>query len=400
MKSLLTLFALIGCSIAFSQPIQRHQCEIITEKGYAAIVDSKIDGDGNLIHVGWYYDTVVSQRYSYMLKTDLSGNLLWNMKLGSTSSDLPIRVIVAANGDYLVLCKSLRSTVVRISKNGSLIWWKLYYPYLGGAVGSEAGGLTELPNGDIAICYHNDDDKNSTYVQNEGYITMLDSAGEIKWGKKYGYTQSWNNDEYIFNDIAFYNNRLYVAGKTSNQSIYGGEAMLMELDTSGNILKIRRFGNIVNTNGKNFRHYSLNDITVRDGKLFLNGVTDTITNYFPSYQLVAVLDTGSAVVKAKILKTPASLYSRSKLFIKDTNDFYVVLRPFNSASTEYNSVFVARLTNGSLAWVKKETVNNLLVSINSVNVLEDTVVMTGRKPRSAFLSRFTATLPTAQLYGG
>ena len=135
----------------------------------------KYMSDGNLIAAGFTYSGPGGARDVYVVKTDINGNVLWAISLGSTAFEEIYSIDEDSSGNIYCIGGDL---IIKLDANGSLLWQKKY---------TEAGGaspifysLSILPSGDIittGLMYYSS--------LNHGIIVKFDSNGNIIWNKSY-----------------------------------------------------------------------------------------------------------------------------------------------------------------------------------------------------------------------
>ena len=165
-------------------------------------------------------------------------------KLYSTSgpTNLGCEAIEQANGDIL-LC-GIRSVptggggyvgnviLMRTDKRGNTIWTK----ELGTPVDRElAFAMEQLPGSDLIIVGSINTPPNA--VTMDALIIRCDTAGNIKWQKRY--------DDTLQNaalSLAIDGNSIIVCGDTYPDSNYNSDLWLLKLDMNGDTLWARSFG--------------------------------------------------------------------------------------------------------------------------------------------------------------
>lgn len=174
----------------------------------------------------------------YVVRVNSSGNLMWSGKYNTPSDSEHARgVMVASNGDIIVVGSdnqdgfgSSDGLIMRLSSTGVFLWSRLY----GGSSNEHFHGVHELPSGNILIS-----GSSSTFGpgSTDGYVLKLNFQGDIIWDYTYGAggTSAFNSSA-LTND---YN--LLCVGFTDS---YGGGSQVLttKIDTNGTMVWTTVFG--------------------------------------------------------------------------------------------------------------------------------------------------------------
>ncbi|MBK6446771.1 MAG: T9SS type A sorting domain-containing protein [Bacteroidetes bacterium] len=263
------------------------------------ISDVKQMSDGNFLLVGSTYSSPLDTSYSdiVVIKVDDSGFLVWSKVFGGVDYDEAQSLVDMGNDHFVILGNTwsygsvLKSALaMEIDGNGNQVWANVSsttvsnYFYKG----------AKTPDGFIAA--------GGTYNVNGGtnfdhYVTKFDSTGHILWSKRFGTVDAdWSYDikptstgGYIVAGISIVNTaggtdlnifKLNSSGNVDWNYNYGGlqferpssivesangnfviggftnvgdsvniinQNLLMEIDTMGNVLWSRTFGDITST---------------------------------------------------------------------------------------------------------------------------------------------------------
>jgi hypothetical protein len=335
-----------------------------------SIANSRIDNDGYMIHVGTYFKP---NSNLLIVKTDKAGNVLWSRSRAPVGGEMGWRVRVAANGDYLIM-SSGPMTVTRVDPSGNLLWSKkLSFSTDAGAPRS----ITETSDGNIIICGQHDFFP-AGLSQFEGFLIALDAAGVVQWAKSYGHSQLIA-DDYIFNDVACVGNEIWVAGEFNEGGSFQQRGLVMKFDLNGDLLAGRILASLQNVNGENLQSYVFKDLSVREGRIFLNGRADTVGGLaYSTHQLIARLDTAAFSLNAMILSSGNSPYlGLPGFFVKDTNVIYSCLTTLSGTAGGWRRSLITKLMGGAIVSVKQKNLDSFFL-VNSINVAGDTVITTGR----------------------
>lgn len=221
--------------------------------------------DGGFLQVG-ETGFIPNSAKILVVKTDANGNLLWKKEFGSSGHNLG-NSAYETNDSYLI-CGALNqnSALIKLNKtNGNTIFSKTYNN--GGADALEH--IAETPNGLVAVGYINALDVNNTfYTEGQGYLTLLDLAGNK--------TNGININDYTSHAyrVQAYDGALLIAGLSAGAEAYN----LLKYDFLGNRIWSQNFG------GDGNNHCFGMDINA-NGEIFLTGHTTVGTQNWDTYTL-------------------------------------------------------------------------------------------------------------------
>ena len=214
-----------------------------------------------------------------VVKTDASGNLLWQKEFGSSGHNLG-NSAYEINDGYLI-CGALNknSTLIKLDKtNGNTIFSKTYNN--GGTDAIEH--IAETSSGFIAVGYVNAIDPNNTfYTEGAGYLTLIDVAGNKTNGIN---INSYTSHAYRIKEFG---GAMFVSGLSAGAEEYN----LMKFDFSGNIIWNKTFGG---TGNDHCFGMDLNS----SGEIFLTGHTTSGTQNWDTYTM-KINNNGSLIWEKK-----------------------------------------------------------------------------------------------------
>jgi hypothetical protein len=338
MKYILSLLLLLSLNLH----AQNRQLLYKLDNSAVTVTDSKEDPDGNLIHVG--YTGVLP----VIFKTDADGNVLWSRIAALPEHRMFVKVSIAANGDYLAVAKGSFGSLLRIDKNGNTKWYK----YIGysNTINETFNGVTELPNGNIAICGTNDFDYNGMQInlQYQGYLIIADSAGNFLDFKVYGHTQSNIDDQYYFNSLTASGNRIYIVGQYNKKVnvLASNKSLLLTTDLSGNLVSTRLMSDTLLPDNQLVHNLRFGSVSVQSGRLVIGGAGQ-VNATGQVVPFVIHTDTTAGPASLKCILSGPVLLSEPQFMMRDTGDIYcVAMQPVPFSSYAHNA-YVTRLHNGT-----------------------------------------------------
>jgi hypothetical protein len=122
----------------------------------------------------------------YLVKTDLTGTMLWNKTYGGTNSDVAHSVVQTSDGGYALAGYTNSFGIggndvylVRTDSSGNMQWNKTY----GGPNRDEGYSVIQTGDGGYAIAGYTDSFGAGSY---DFSLVKTDAAGNIQWNKTYG----------------------------------------------------------------------------------------------------------------------------------------------------------------------------------------------------------------------
>ncbi|MCE1169663.1 MAG: T9SS type A sorting domain-containing protein [Sphingobacteriia bacterium] len=233
------------------------------------------DGDVSFIH---------GSNDIWLIKTDLSGNLIWEKTYGGSGSESGCKVIPTLDGNLYILGTTWSSDgdisnnpnealviwVLKIDPDGNILWERTF----GGSEREYCTGGTLTSDGGVVVCGYGNSDDGDVSV-NYGYYDMwvfkLNSQGELIWETVIG-----NEDiDYSFSVIETIDKGFLVSG--SSFLYQGGNLSCIDHGTKadGVLAKLDSFGNLEWTQcygGSDYDNINM-IIEVDNGYIFAGAVT-------------------------------------------------------------------------------------------------------------------------------
>jgi hypothetical protein len=216
--------------------------------GYAIAGSTNSSGAGNLDY--------------WLVKTDVSGVMQWNKTYGGTGNDVAMVVVQSNDGGYAVAGRAapLGSTnndfwLVKTDSTGNMLWNKTY----GGALNDQPNSMTLTSDGGYAIFGGT---ASFGAGGNDAWLVKIDSSGNMQWNKTYGGTGT----ESALYAIQTIDGGYALTGSTPSFAVGGVDIYIIKTDASGNQLWQKTYGGTANEDG-----YSL--IQTSDGRYAIVGQT-------------------------------------------------------------------------------------------------------------------------------
>jgi len=189
-----------------------------------------------------YTDSFGNSGQVYLLKTDSSGNLLWEKNFGGTDSDDGYSVVETSDGGLVVTGHTLsfgnswQVYLLKTNSTGDLLWEKFF----GGSSDEIGQCVIETLDGGLVVTGSTSSFGNRQRV----YLVKTDSNGNLLWEKNFGGTR----DDLGYSVVETSDGGLVVTGGTSSFG-NGYQVYLLKTDSTGNLLWERNFGNTNNDYG-------------------------------------------------------------------------------------------------------------------------------------------------------
>lgn len=250
------------------------------------------DGD-----VGFHYGQAGLFDYDlWAIKVDTSGKVLWSEVIGGTGNDKAVDICPAPDGGCYIIGQTtsmdhdcagahnpnyIFAYVARLDIDGKLLWYRKF--------GSNHGAipLSCAPNGKggIVIAAQSDTGGGDVTKHIGGYdfwVVNIDSSNNILWDKNYG-SSAYETPASICLGT---DNSYWIAGSTVDKSFTNVDAWIINIDTSGKLLKSKKLGAL--GEDKATRVCALNDGLVLVGGIY--NAAGPIGGEFPSQFLGGTYD--------------------------------------------------------------------------------------------------------------
>lgn len=222
-----------------------------TDGGYI-IAGGSSSQNGDITFTGGY------RRNDYwIVKTDATGNIIWQKTLGGSGSDVAQSVSQTIDGGYIIAGSSYSTNgdvtgnhgnqdywIVKLNANGGLVWQKA----LGGTGSDVATSAQQTADGGYIVCGFTSSN-NGNVTGNHGatdyWVVKLNSTGNLLWQKTYGGSSS--DDAYSIKQSA--DGGYFVAGQSSSTdgNVTGnhgsaGDYWVIKLNAAGSLLWQKALG--------------------------------------------------------------------------------------------------------------------------------------------------------------
>ncbi len=260
-----------------------------------------------------------------LIKTDANGNVQWSKEIGGADVDVPGYIMQTNDGGYLVFGNSRQNSAtipvygVKTDSTGSVEWQKTYNtsPEFSRALVSN---VIATADGGYVIA------GGTTHLQlfSDIMLMKIDSGGDPQWVNAYGGTA----DEYCGSMIQNNDGDFIVCGTSSSSESDNFDALLMRIDSSGNLIQSALFGTTAADDG------FVSILPLADGSYMLGGATSSfsqvllsdfmmmrITQDFNGPQCDTLTPT---IFQASVFLTATTDFSETDVNIQD-NDVLAVI---------------------------------------------------------------------------
>jgi hypothetical protein len=298
------------------------------------VVESVIEVKDGFIGTG-YSDQSIS-----LYKIDFNGQLIWGKKINYGYG----LSIVKTHDDGFAIAGDAGSSfdgqmcILKFDANGSLQWTKQYDEGLG------SHGRKLLETDDNRFLFAGGYRYSSTTSAYLGYLIKTDSAGNLKWSKKFPNVGS-------FTDLK---------KTTDNNYILLSDKTIIKIDTAGNILWSKTF-----TGPISGYQYWPSILSVTNGGYLIAGYEELSGVV---YGFIIRLDSLGNVLWAKLVD--AGYLELNTAMETGTKDFILTGRRID-ADNNYHHYFIKVNSSGTLVWTKDISGAGLVDYINDLIATSD-----------------------------
>ncbi len=301
-KLLLTIsVSLVAVCFAFGQ-ISQGEYQLggtYADQGYSIIKTN----DGGYAIAGGYGDDYSDSAYLYVIKLDSNFNFKWSKTIGGVGTEYGNSIIQSKDKGYIVVgysssygAGSNDEYVVKLDSAGNVKWTRTS----GGTGDDEATSVVQSANGDYVIAGYTNSFGAGGY---DAYVTELDTAGNLVLSKTYG-----NGFDEKINSMSKTKDKGYIlAGYTNSSGAGGQDVYLLKLDSVFHVTWS-------STLGASNNEIANSVIQTKKGDFAIAGINDSAVGmggYIQGY--VALIDSIGNLKKAEDINSGIYNY-KSEIF--------------------------------------------------------------------------------------
>ena len=222
-----------------------------SDGGYALIGNTNSSGAGNVDF--------------WLIKTNSTGNMQWNKTYGGTGADTGIAVIQNTDGGYAMAGRTTSygaggtdAWLIKTDATGNTLWNKTY----GGTGTENANAMVQTTDGGYA--FFSPTTSFAVGGGQDAWLVKTDAIGNMQWNKTYGGA----GNEFAVYMIQTKDGGYALTGAQNSFGAGGTDVFLIKTDASGNTMWNRTYGGINNDEA-----YSM--IQTNDGGYMMVGHTRT-----------------------------------------------------------------------------------------------------------------------------
>ncbi len=200
----------------------------------------------------------------YLVKSDLSGNVIWSRVYGGSNADGAYSLQQTSDGGFIIGAhvNSFGAGqhdvyLIKINNNGDTLWTKTF----GGISGDRFRDLYQTKDGGFILV---SETLSFGAGNSDVYLIKTDSIGNLLWTKTYGGSSS----DYGYSVRQTSDGGYIIAGYTRSFSAEGTEVYIIKTDNSGNLDWAKSYGGSSDDYG-----YSIRQTT--DGGYIVAGYTES-----------------------------------------------------------------------------------------------------------------------------
>ena len=274
----------------------------------------------------------------YHTRPNYQGEIVWEKTFGGEENDQGYCIIETHDGGYAITGSTESkgngkkdSWVLRLDKNGELIWEKTF----GGDENDQGNSIIETSDDGYAITGSTESKGNG---KQDLWVLKLDRDGELQWEKTFGGEENDQGKIILQKD----NKHFIVAGWTESHGIIFADYWLLEIDQTGQLIWDKTYG------GDDID--KINALTIdRDNNLLALGITWSMGTGGKDAWVVK-LDPEGNLVWEKLLggNQDDELYQ----IISDKDDYFLIGYSYSKGAGGKDAWLVKLDDNGDLQWEK------------------------------------------------
>jgi outer membrane protein assembly factor BamB len=187
--------------------------------------------DGGYILVGHKTTFSVSSSDIYLLKTDANGNIIWSKTIGGTNNDFGVSIHQTTDGGFIITgsSRSFGGTnfydvyLIKTDVTGNLVWSKCF----GNADNQDGISVQQTTDGGYIVAGNTRTQFANSY---DIYLIKTDSNGDSLWTR----TISGLNDDLVRSVRQTSDGGYIIAGTTKSFGAGSSDVFLIKTDANGN----------------------------------------------------------------------------------------------------------------------------------------------------------------------
>ncbi|OGF63815.1 MAG: hypothetical protein A2Y62_03460 [Candidatus Fischerbacteria bacterium RBG_13_37_8] len=194
--------------------------------------------DGGSVIAGYTNSYGAGNTDALILKLNSVGNIIWRRTYGGTNADIINSIIQTSDGGYIAAGEtssysagSADMLLIKLNSSGNILWRRTY----GGVYSETATSIVQTSDGGYLVAGYTDSFGSGTI---DALIMKLNASGNILWRRTYG----GPNEDKAYSVLSTSDGAYIIAGTTKSFGAGNNDALVMKLDSSGNIQWRRTFG--------------------------------------------------------------------------------------------------------------------------------------------------------------
>lgn len=194
--------------------------------------------DGGYVVAGFTgFAGVVGTPDAWVLKLDPSGAVVWRNTYGGNGDDVVYSIEPTGDGGFVLAGATYLTAgfenawVLKLDASGNVAWQRTY----GGVYNDAASSVHPTADGGYIVA-------GNTWSfgagRSDAWVLKLDGSGSVVWQKTYGGA----GDEAALSVVPIAGGGYVVAGNTNSFGAGGGDAWVLKLDASGNVVWQKTYG--------------------------------------------------------------------------------------------------------------------------------------------------------------
>jgi len=298
--------------------------------------------DGGYIIAGYTYSFGAGGSDVYLVKTNPSGNILWDRTYGGSDYDRGHSVQQTSDGGYIIAgytgsfgAGSYDVYVVKTDSSGDTLWTRTY----GGSSYDVGHSVQQTSDGGYIIAGYTG---SFGAGREDVYLLRTDSSGHSLWTRTYGGSDwDWGFSVQQTSDGGY-----VIAGETASFGAGSSDVYLLKTDSSGNTLWTRTYGGSSSDRGRSVQQTS-------DGGYIIAGLTWSFGAGYSDVYLVKT-DSSGDTLWTRTYGGSDQDWGES---VQQTSDGgYIIAGETSSFGAGRSDVYLLRVAGGELPRVSIEIV--------------------------------------------
>ena len=303
--------------------------------------------DGGIIVVGQRSEQIGTQSDLWAIKTDSNGIMEWEKFFGGGNNDVGYDAVATSDGGFLFVGYSWsfgnkqEVYAIKTDFNGNTLWEKTY----GGSMWDIGNAVIEVDDGGYLIAGHSNSPQFSS-GNTDIFLIKLDTNGNVLWQKSFG-NLAYPNHEWAYDIIQISDGGFILVGARDRYNEGSLNGLILRLNSEGDIIWEKE---LLDNNQIKETIFSVSQSI--SGHLYLCSSQNTIEDKNLYEAKITKMDLAGNIDWQRTFKTNGREYHQYRATTTTSNEIIFVGSTFQELSTGLKEdAFMTKIDpKGNILW--------------------------------------------------